>query len=262
MGNNGERCCCGCGKKLGLLSLRTKLSDGSYLCSKCKANVIYTNIDLLDVHFKDYMTADNYEKFVQMREINRELVADFNETHKFFDCIHIDFDQNQIIFLNNSTFKNKRKLLEENPTVFSAADLAYWCTNQGSTRDTSTVTGRARAEADVYHIFGFESPIYEPIKIKTGKVKAEAGFLHDSVTMDPKIMELHNILEMMRDSDSNDRMLRDEFAPARDLDSILKMVHTFKKRGYMTAKDVKHVLDSAFDGNRADIKEAKKMYDL
>ena len=160
MGNNGERCCCSCGRKLGLLSPRTKLLDESYLCGKCKPNVIYTNEYLTDVHFKDCMTAGNWEVFAFMRKQNLELVENFHETHRFFDCIHIDFDQNQIIFLDNSIFKNKKKLLEENPTVFAAADLAYWCTNQGSARDTSTITGRARAEADVYHIFGFESLIY------------------------------------------------------------------------------------------------------
>lgn len=258
---SSEKICCGCGKKLGLFNGKTKLSDGAYVCTSCRGKAIYTNLNLYSVHFEESMTAENYQDFVQLREDNRELVEDFHETHKFFDVIHIDSTQNQIIILDNATFKNRKKLLEENPTVFSAADLAYWCTNQGKAKDTTTF-GNSKAEAEVYTILGFESPIYNPIDITTGKIKAESGIIFDSIVRDPKIAELHNVLEVMKEAECSARLERGEHAPGASLDSALKMMHIFKVKGYLTPKDIKTALKDTFDGDRTAIKEAKKQYDL
>lgn len=262
MGIMSEKHCCICDKKLGLLSSKIKLSDGTYLCGDCKSKIVYTNFQLTDSLAANAINAENYEEFLHQREDNLDLVEGFQETHKFFDKIHIDSNQNQIIIVDDYIFQNKKKLLEENPTVFSAADLAYWCTTQGSISNGTTVTGKAKAEVDVYTIMGFESPFYEPVKIHTGKIKAKAGAVFTSVKEDPKIAKLLNLLEMMTAIECRNRSAEGKHAPAADLDSVLKMMSIFKKKGYVTAQQIKDRLKDIYGSDRAAIREAKKLYDL
>lgn len=252
-----EKICCSCGKKLGLLTGKTKLSDGGYLCHKCEPKAVYKSLDILSFHYNENMTVDNFPDFVQLREDNRQLVADFQETNKFFDVIHIDANKNQIIILENSIFKKRDKLLAENPPVFSAADLTFWCTTNGSVSSSSS-----SAKADVYTVLGFESPLYEPIKVKTGKIEAISGIFKDHILKDPRMQELHKLLDSMKVDACAARAIMGEFAPAADTDCILKMVSKFYYQGHLDRDHMKAALDDILDGNRVAIKEAKKKYKL
>lgn len=182
--------CAHCGTKTKLL-FRTKLTDGSYLCSKCMSVVPWymTNSFCLTYGAEDYNALLGYIEYS-----NENLRPVFTETHQY-QLIHLDTVHNLFYIgnkINEKTVFLHLKYISEYQLVFHAESF-----KEGVFGDkvTGKVLFKIQMNVPYFH--------FEEILDRDVKSKAKTGFFGTEVQYEnPKDMdEFKMFLDLALDAD-------------------------------------------------------------
>lgn len=161
MGIFSDIYCAVCNEKTGVFT-RTKLTDGSYICSKCMKFVpsymresFYSRYDL-----------DDYRALRQYADYSNEVLRpQFHETHKYYS-IHIDTEH--LIFYLGDWIDDKTLFLRfDHLTDF---DLVYHADEYKEGMASNKVYGRLLLKVKMnYPYFYYETKLDEKAKAKAKK---------------------------------------------------------------------------------------------
>lgn len=265
MGLFDAKLCAECGRKKGLFG--TKLSDGQYLCGDCAT--AFTHFEPLSqikfnqkVQLKE-LNLVQYQDQLARRRNNLEELEDFSATKSFCGFIQIDEDTQQLLFVEDRTFRNEKKLREINPPIFKIENLAFMrLTFQDGEVETG-ITGKPKMESKVFMVLGFEDPIYDVIRLEIGKITSKTGMFGGVKTkVSPDIDALTKTISDMMSWEISWSADHDVVTPASDMDAYWRLAKRAKDYGYITTEDITECLRSYYGKDRIKIREVKKLYKL
>lgn len=265
MGLFDKKFCAVCGKKKGILGI--KLSDGEYLCSDCAGKFEHFE-PLLQVrankrvNLKD-LTLLQYRDQLARRENNREELQEFQADKSFCGFIQVDVDAQQLLFVENRMFENKKKLLEANPPIFKVENLAFMRLTFQDGEVETTITGKPKMETKMFLVLGFEDPVYDVLRVEIGKITAKTGMFGNVKTKtSPDAENLTKLISDMVSWEISWSADHDVLTPASDMDSYWRLARRAKDYGYITSEDITECLRNYYGKDRIRIKETKKKYGL
>ena len=177
MGLFKEVLCSECGKKAGLFT-RTKLADGTYLCSECTADIPAYILECVPKHYdlEDFKALKRYITYSK-----ETLKPKFSETASY-EKLHIDED-NKLFYISAGFFGEPLYLEFANVSSF---DMDY----QAQTVKEGLIGDKVFGDVTVALSMAVPRFTYIKVLAKDVKAKAKTNFLGTKVTYEyPKKME-------------------------------------------------------------------------
>lgn len=153
MGLFKEKFCYKCGEKIGFLS--GKSGDDFHICGNCLKKYSADSSSRKG-KLKDISNKEEFDRYLEFCEKNREELGVFQKTKSFFKFIQIDGYAEKIIFVNDFDFERKDKLKVINPPVYDLNNLLFYHVINKDVSDKKGIINKyIRLKQNM--IFGFEN---------------------------------------------------------------------------------------------------------
>lgn len=192
MGLFKEKFCYKCGEKVGLLS--GKSGEDFHICGNCLKKYSADSSTRIG-QLKDIRTKEEFDRYLDFCEKNREELANFQKTKSFFGFVQIDGYAEKIILINDFDFERKEKLQAINPPIY---DLDKFLFFHAINKDVSDKKGILNKYIRVKQktMFGFDNEWFPVACDCTVDVDmpVKEGFFKDTVYMSSEAEDLAGYL--------------------------------------------------------------------